>query len=215
MGSDNPTGADNQQETSTRRLELDPLWVAGFVDGEGCFCVSVHRNPVNARRTGGWQLHPVFQVYQHQRHRAVLEELITFFGCGRLRPKGPRSSVITYAVDSMRSLEGSILPFFERHPSRGEAGRLLVVRRDRQIDATEGASPATRVRTACPAGLRHERRRQAAKPNRRRDPGILRDCTPGPSFGRPNGGEDTVRSAWRHAESGRNDLTPCPATSRE
>ena len=116
MGSDNPSGADDQQETPRPRLELDPQWVVGFVDGEGCFCVSVHHNPRFARSTGGWQLHPVFQVSQHERCRAVLEELVEFFGCGRIRHKGPRSRVITYAVDSLAALETSIVPFFERHP---------------------------------------------------------------------------------------------------
>jgi LAGLIDADG endonuclease len=115
MSSENPSGADNQQETARSMFELDPRWVTGFVDGEGCFSVSVHANP-NARSTGGWQLHPVFHVYQHMRHRAVLEALIPMFGCGRLRPKGPNSSVLTYAVDSLRDLEGSVLPFFECHP---------------------------------------------------------------------------------------------------
>ena len=46
----------------------------------------------------------------------MLEELTVFFGCGRLRSKGPRSSVLTYAVDSLRDLEGHVLPFFERYP---------------------------------------------------------------------------------------------------
>ena len=36
--------------------------------------------------------------------------------------------------------------------------------------------------------------------------GILRDCTRGAIGG--TSGEDTVRSSWRHEESGRNDLTP-------
>ena len=103
MRSDNPTGADNQQETVRSRLELDPSWVVGFVDGEGCFSVSIHRNH-NAKSTGGWQLHPVFHVYQHERYRAVLEELIRFFGCGRVRSKGPNSAVMTFAVDSVRNL---------------------------------------------------------------------------------------------------------------
>jgi hypothetical protein len=114
MSSENPTGADNQQETASSSLELDPQWWVGFVDGEGCFSVSVHRN-ANAKRTGGWQLHPVFHVYQHERHRAVLEGMVAFFGCGRLRSKGPNSSVLTFAVDGLRELEGSILPFFEQH----------------------------------------------------------------------------------------------------
>ena len=113
MSSDNPTGADNQQETAS--ITLDAMWIVGFVDGEGCFCVSIHRNP-HVRQTRGWQRHPVFQVYQHARYRVVLEELRTFFGCGSIRAKGPNSRVSTYAVDSLRDLELSIVPFFKRHP---------------------------------------------------------------------------------------------------
>ena len=116
VSSDNPIGADDQQETAGPKLELDAGWVVGFVDGEGCFSVSIHRNPRFATRTRGWQINPVFHVYQHGMHRAVLEELVTFFGCGRIRPKGPGSNVLTYAVDSMRDLERYVLPFFESHP---------------------------------------------------------------------------------------------------
>jgi LAGLIDADG endonuclease len=115
VGSENPTGADNQQETVRSMLDLDPRWVVGFVDGEGCFSVSIHRN-ANAKSTGGWQLHPVFHVYQHERYREVLEGLIPVFGCGRVRSKGPGSSVWTYAVDALRLLEGQVVPFFERYP---------------------------------------------------------------------------------------------------
>jgi len=116
VAGDNVTGGDNQQETVKPRLELDPHWVVGFVDGEGCFSVSVHRNPRFAIRTNGWQLRPVFQVYQHERHRAVLVGLIRFFGSGRIRSKGPNSQVLTYAVDSMRDQRERIIPFFEHHP---------------------------------------------------------------------------------------------------
>jgi len=52
--SKNPSGADNQQETADPLNVLDPNWVVGFVDGEGCFCVSVHRSPMMSRH-GGWQ----------------------------------------------------------------------------------------------------------------------------------------------------------------
>ena len=115
MGSENPTGADNQQETAGPNDVLDPNWVVGFVDGEGCFCVSVHRSSM-MRRCGGWQLQPVFHVYQHQDHREVLESMISFFGCGRLRPKGPKSAVLAFAVEALRDLEAAVLPFFEKHP---------------------------------------------------------------------------------------------------
>jgi LAGLIDADG DNA endonuclease family protein len=117
---DNASGADNQQETALPRTQLEPAWVVGFVDGEGCFSVSVHANPY-VRRTRGWQLHPVFQVYQHDQHRAVLEDLVGFFGCGKIRSKGPRSSVSTYAVDSLEKLATNVVPFFEQHQLRIKA----------------------------------------------------------------------------------------------
>jgi len=70
----------------------------------------------NARSTGGWQLHPVFHVYQHERYRAVLEALVSVFGCGGLRPKGPNSSVWSFAVDGLVAQEQHVVPFFECHP---------------------------------------------------------------------------------------------------
>jgi len=109
MSSDNVTGGDNQQETVKPRL-LDASWVVGFVDGEGCFSVSFHRNPF-IRKTQGWQILPVFQVYEHGDYRDVLEELVVFFGCGSVRPKGPKSSVWTYAVSGVRTLGERVIPF--------------------------------------------------------------------------------------------------------
>ena len=40
MGSDNPDGAENQQE---RLIRIG--WVIGFVDGEGCFSIGFVRQP--------------------------------------------------------------------------------------------------------------------------------------------------------------------------
>src|ERR1700677_3180544 len=116
MSSENPSGADNQQETaSSCQIVLEPNWIVGFVDGEGCFSVSVHRSSM-MHRHGGWQLQPVFHIYQHSDHRDVLEAMVLFFGCGRISPKGPRSSGLTFAPDSLRNLETAILPFFEKYP---------------------------------------------------------------------------------------------------
>jgi hypothetical protein len=49
MGSENPSGADNQQERPSSSNWLDRIpcdlgnWVAGFVDGEGSFNVPIRR----------------------------------------------------------------------------------------------------------------------------------------------------------------------------
>jgi len=127
MRSDNLTGADNQQETLLPSVHLDPDWIAGFVDGEGCFSVSVHRNNF-MHRHGGWQIQTVFHVYQHSDHRDVLESLRLHFGCGYVRPKGPQSSVLTYSVSALQELDEIVVPFFETH-------RLLVKDRDFRLFA--------------------------------------------------------------------------------
>jgi LAGLIDADG endonuclease len=215
MSSNNPSGADNQQETVRSMLDFDPWWVVGFVDGEGCFSVSIHRSGF-AKSTGGWQLHPVFHVYQHEEHGDVLEQLVVTFGCGRIRRKGSNSCVSTYAVDSLADLNERVVPFFEQHP-------LIVKGRDfaRFAEIVRGMLRKEHLRPegfepSCEACLRDELRRHATKPNHRRDPdGILRDCTPGAAFDRRHGriSKGTVRSSWRHGESGRNDLTTSSAAS--
>ena len=115
MGSENPSSADNQQETEL--VGIDPWWVVGFVDGEGCFSVSIHSNPL-ARPTSGWQIQPSFQVTQHVDHVMTLEALASFFGCGSARLKGPKSDVAVYTVYSTKQLKDRIVPFFEQYPLR-------------------------------------------------------------------------------------------------
>ena len=113
MDSDNPSGGDNQQ--GRPRCSLTPDYVAGFIDGEGCFSVSVHPHP-SVRHPKRWLLGPCFQAYQHRDNVGILEALQDFFGCGRISAKGPNSSVMTYSVYRRRDLESVIVPFFEAHP---------------------------------------------------------------------------------------------------
>lgn len=118
MGSENPSGGDNQQETrggELMRVELDPMWVSGFVDGEGCFSVAIHGNP-HVRRTRGVQIVPTFQVSQHRSSRWILEELVSVFGVGRVRDKGRTSDVLVYSVYGVKNISAHVLPFFDRYP---------------------------------------------------------------------------------------------------
>jgi LAGLIDADG endonuclease len=113
MGGDNPTGGDYQQ--GRPRCSLTPDYVAGFVDGEGCFSVSVHPHPT-VRYGNRWLTAPAFQAYQHRDNVEILHRIQGFFGCGRVVPKGPNSNVMTYSAYRRTDLESVIVPFFERHP---------------------------------------------------------------------------------------------------
>src|SRR5438067_1026169 len=75
-GSDNVLSADNQQE----RLKTVG-WIVGFVDGEGCFSISVQRCSVVKL---GWQVFPEFVVTQGAKSVEVLHFLRDYFDCGRV-----------------------------------------------------------------------------------------------------------------------------------
>src|SRR5713101_4478989 len=90
MGSDNLTGAVNQQE------RLDP-YIAGYVDGEGSFHVAVQRNPST---NVGWQLVPEFHVSQSPERRQVLDLIKFRFACGTIRDnhRGSMDTTVVYVV---------------------------------------------------------------------------------------------------------------------
>jgi LAGLIDADG endonuclease len=113
MSSENPFGADNQQGRS--RGSLPPEYVSGFIDGEGCFSVSIHPHP-SIVKPNRWLVAPCFQAYQHRYNVEILESLKDFFGCGRITAKGPNSDVLTYSVYRRRDLESVVIPFFEWCP---------------------------------------------------------------------------------------------------
>ena len=96
-------------------MKLDPGWVTGFVDGEGCFHVGIN---AHADMAAGYQVLPEFTVVQHAREAQLLHALKAFFGCGVVRPNhGDR---LAYRVRSQQHLLERILPFFEKHPLRSK-----------------------------------------------------------------------------------------------
>jgi LAGLIDADG endonuclease len=158
---------------------LEAWWVVGFIDGEGCFSVSIHRN---RGAPHGWQLMPAVLAFQHRDHAHVLEELCRFFGCGVVRAKGPASSVLTYSVQGRRRLLGTVIPFFELHPLVVKAHdfaafativRSLAAKEHLQRDGFERL-----IRLAYGMNGRGKQRSRSLEDVL----GILRDCTPGPRF---------------------------------
>ena len=112
MGSENPSGAGNQQE----RPGIEQ-WVVGFVDGEGCFSISVVRNPGCLL---GWQVQHEFSVTQAASSSVALELLLEEFACGYIientRHDDHREPLRRFSVKRRSDLLTVIIPFFEEHP---------------------------------------------------------------------------------------------------
>jgi len=110
-GSENVWSAENQQE---RLITIG--WLVGFVDGEGCFSCPVFQNRT---MTLGWQVQPAFVVVQGESSREVLEEMVRFFGCGKVyvnrRHDNHREDLFRYCVSRFGDLRDVIIPFFEEN----------------------------------------------------------------------------------------------------
>ena len=110
MGSNNLSSGENQQE------RLNPYWLTGFTDGEGCFSISIFKN-----RTlkSGYQVFPEFVLTQGAKSLDTLEEIKDFFGCGRIyenkRYDNHRESLYRYCVRNKTDLIQKICPFFNKY----------------------------------------------------------------------------------------------------
>lgn len=102
---------DNQQE----RLKTIG-WIIGYVDGEGCFSVSLFRNKTTKF---GWQVFPEFVVTQSEKSRESLEVVRKFFNCGKIymnrRFDDHNEALCRYCVRSKKELTERIIPFFEEN----------------------------------------------------------------------------------------------------
>jgi hypothetical protein len=166
------SGADNQQE----RLRLEG-WVAGFIDGEGCFCVNIYR--CSTLRLG-WQVRPEFVVTQGERSLSSLEFLREFFDCGAIyrnsRRDNHREDVFRWCVRRRLDLEERIVPFLEAVSLRTAKAqdlekfcRVLTLMREDAHLTEDGIARIARV-------VEEMNRRKPSSYLR-----ILRDCTPAAS----------------------------------
>jgi hypothetical protein len=189
-------GADNQQE----RLDC---YIAGYVDGEGSFSVSVQRN-----RTCrvGFQLVPEFHVSQNGDRAQVLELIHERLDCGYIKPNSKRDRALVFVVCNRDHLLRNVIPFFERNPllstKREDFDKFALIVRELALGHHRNAAGFRRLLELALSMDGAGRFRKVRWTE-------LVDSPESSETARqtgPRGPEDTVRAAWRHAESGRNDL---------
>ena len=105
---------NNQQE----RLNTG-FWISGFVDGEGCFTVSLVKNSTTKF---GRQIFPEFVITQSGKSLETLKEIQKFFGCGSIvlnkRHDNHHEDLYKFCVRSVSELYEKIIPFFQEFTLR-------------------------------------------------------------------------------------------------
>ena len=89
-------------------------YISGFVDGEGCFCVSFQPS---RRHRFGWEVRPSFSVSQNADRASLLYEIQKRWDCGFIRPDRSDKTV-KYEVRNVQHLVERVLPHFSTYPLR-------------------------------------------------------------------------------------------------
>jgi hypothetical protein len=106
------TGAYGEQS-------LDPWYVTGLAEGEGCFCVSF---ALRAKLRTGLEVRPSFSLSLNEKDRSILEDLQAFFECGWIR-ESRSDRTFKYEVRSIGDLLEHVLPHFESFSLTGSKAR--------------------------------------------------------------------------------------------
>jgi len=90
--------------------ELNPWFVTGFTDAEGCFSISIRPN---ANMKTSWRISPSFLIKLHIKDIAILEKIKYTLGVGTIRKAGIDMAV--FAVESVKDLQ-VIVNHFDKYP---------------------------------------------------------------------------------------------------
>ncbi len=92
--------------------EFLSAYISGYVDGEGCFTVSI---APRAKLAVGWEVRPSLSVSQNGDRAEVLHVIQAHFGCGSIRPD--RSDrTLKWETRRLDDLVVRVIPHFEAYP---------------------------------------------------------------------------------------------------
>jgi hypothetical protein len=87
-------------------------YISGYVDGEGCFTVSI---APRATLLVGWEVRPGLSVSQNGDRAEVLHALQAYLGCGCIRPDRS-DKTLKWETRRLEDLLGRVIPHFEVYP---------------------------------------------------------------------------------------------------
>jgi len=90
--------------------KLDPNWVTGFVDAEGCFSIIIEvSNPLK------WKVRTSFEINLHEKDKEILSKIQAYFGVGAIYHRPDRKKSV-YRVSNANYIKDVIIPHFTKYP---------------------------------------------------------------------------------------------------
>jgi len=100
-----------------QRKKLHPQYVAGFIDGEGSFSISIGKHKTLRR---GFEIRPEFEIELRKDDQEILERILVTIGIGRIYDCSyerygwyPHAK---YKITSIWDLKEYLFPFLDKNP---------------------------------------------------------------------------------------------------
>lgn len=90
--------------------KLDPSWITGFVDAEGCFSVIIE-----VYEDLNWKVRVSFEINLHEKDKDILYKIQSFFGVGAIYHRPDRKKSV-YRVTNITYINNVIIPHFTKYP---------------------------------------------------------------------------------------------------
>ena len=105
-------------KTKEQTLHISPDYIVGFVDGEGCFCISIAKHKTLRRKA---EVRLLFEIELKEDDHAVLQAIQKTLGCGNIyRLEYQRYAQwkphVKLKVSNIKDIVEHIIPFFDKHP---------------------------------------------------------------------------------------------------
>ena len=91
--------------------KLNPYFIVGFVDAEGCFSIKLKKNK---KMKLGWSIYLTFEIHLHRKDRELLTNIREVLGRVGTIYDGSNKSIL-YSVGSLSEIIHTIIPFFDKY----------------------------------------------------------------------------------------------------
>ena len=97
---------------------LDPFWLVGFTEAEGCFSVTIFKSLTSKR---GEAIKLSFILTQSDRDKDLMNSLIKYLGCGYIT--SVNRGTISFKVTKFSNIRDNIIPLFEKYLLQGSKNK--------------------------------------------------------------------------------------------
>nr|AFN16313.1 LAGLIDADG homing endonuclease [Sporothrix stenoceras] len=101
---------------SINYTDINNSWLAGFIEGEACFFVSIYDSPKSKL---GKAVQLVFKITQHIRDKHLLENIRNLLNCGRVEIRNTNEAC-DLTVTSFKEFKEHVIPFLENYRLLGQ-----------------------------------------------------------------------------------------------